>query len=66
MSQKNLKLVKRLETPVEPPAVSPLTPSEEAEVSRFKDLTLLRANRRAAVQRLIAKFQQEDELSNAA
>lgn len=57
--QKSLKLVKRGEPPpeVEQPAGIGLTPSEQAEIARFKALTIKRAKKRAAVSRLIAKLQ---------
>ncbi|MCG3210631.1 MAG: hypothetical protein FOGNACKC_04262 [Anaerolineae bacterium] len=64
MRKKNLKLATRPEP--QPPAAPELSPPEAAEMLRFKELTLSRAGKRAAVQRLIARLQREDELSNAA
>jgi len=66
MKQKNLKLIKNEAIEPPPPAEPELSAAELAEIARFKELTIKRAVKRAAVSRLIAKLQHDDSLSNAA
>jgi hypothetical protein len=43
-----------------------LSPEEQVEADRFKQLTVERAKKRAVVQRLIARLRQKDRFSKAA
>jgi hypothetical protein len=64
MSKKELKVVEPA-LPKRPEHVV-LSPEEQAEADRFRQLTLERAAKEAVVRRLIARLNDEEDLAKAA
>jgi hypothetical protein len=64
MKEKELKVVEP--APLKRPEQVNLSPEEQAEADRFRQLTLERAAKQAIVRRLIARLNDEDDLAKAA
>ena len=64
MSKKKLKVVEP--APSQSAEQVSLSPEEQAEADRFRQLTLDRAAKQAIVRRLIARLNDEDDLAKAA
>ena len=64
MNKKELRVVEP--APLKSPEQVNLSPEEQAEADRFRQLTLERAAKQAIVRRLIARLNDEDDLAKAA